>query len=173
MMRRYFTRAGARRVGVSSASSCCLFLCLTAISQAATVGVEPDPVDPANLERIHFAAAAGERNSLLIRGRFVPTGDPIAPFRATWTFHDLGADVEPGASCVSLDAHTVECAARPYEISKVHVTLGDLDDELTVSADTPQSATFTDVHAGGGNDRLASMIANATALHGDADDDEL
>jgi hypothetical protein len=173
MVHRGFTRSRARRAGASSASACCLVLGFAASSQAATVAVEPDPLDPRNLERLRFAAAADERNALSITARLVPSGDATESLRSTWTFHDPGAAVRAGASCVSIDAHTVECAAPPYSINRVFVTLGDLDDELIVGADTPESSTFTVVHAGDGDDRLTSTMATTAALHGNAGADQL
>jgi hypothetical protein len=113
-----------------------------------------------------FVAGRGERNATVVQAAYAGT---------PWTVRDTGAVIIPGEGCTAHDAHTVSCAAPPTNMFDVliaaDVSLGDLDDRVTL--EQPDQAGFFKLFAAGGdgNDTLSSQ--GGGALNGGAGDDIL
>ena len=122
---------------------------------AATVTVRPDldtvwegSSEPA-YDEVHYVAAPGERNRLLVAyagdARSVVVSDP-------------GATIAASGSCVAIDAHTARCTARPGArvewLQSTRAELGDLDDELRTTRPGPAPIGGVVADGGSGDDLL-------------------
>ena len=130
-------------------------LVLPAAASAATVTVRPDPDTvpegggaPA-YDEVHYVAAPGERNRLLV----AYAGDA-----ASVTVTDPGATITALGSCVSVDAHTARCVAREDRgvkwLQSTRVDLGDLDDEVRTTRPGPAPIGGVVADGGPGDDLL-------------------
>ena len=130
-------------------------LALPAVASAATVTVRPDPDTvpeqggaPA-YDEVHYVAAPGERNRLLV----AYAGDAESV-----TVTDPGAIITALGSCVSVDAHTARCVAREDSgvrwLQSTRVLLGDLDDEIRTTRPGPAPIGGVVADGGPGDDML-------------------
>jgi len=105
-------------------------LLLPAAASAATVTVEPSPDQ--NADEVHYIAASGERNDLLV----AYAGDARSV-----TVTDPGATIAPSGSWSAVDAHTAICVRRPETFSEylqaTRAELGDGDDRLATTRPGP------------------------------------
>jgi hypothetical protein len=80
-----------------------------------------------------FAGAPGERNLVGLQAIV-----DAVPGGFSWLVDDAGAPLVAGVGCVSLDIHTARCeeaADLTSSLPLASVALGDMDDNLTASAD--------------------------------------
>jgi RTX calcium-binding nonapeptide repeat (4 copies) len=137
--------------------------CLASAADAAVVSVQPQR--GVYGDEVVFAAAAGEVNSVLLRY----TADDSDPSRPTayWTAVDTDSPLVAGDSCQAIDVHAVRCQQRPASTARVE--LGDLDDRLTVEAN---SETEVVADGGAGRDHLTG-IDGGYGFDGGPGDDQL
>ena len=172
--------AGMRSVGVGCQSAACCILTLALPSAAGAASVEVRTNPNAGRDEVFYVAAAGERNALRIHSQIMSPG-PSG--RQLWTFHDSGAVVSAGESCVGVDEHTAQCSARPYPASEptffqslelARVVLGDLNDELAVDLERESGVIAAEITASGGSgDDQLSVSAGRGVLSGDSGNDRL
>ena len=162
-------RGIGRRV-VAALVVCGIFPAIAPVARAATVDVghEGDPSATFPEYVVHFQAAAGELNDVLLFAE-VRTGGTV-------TVRDAGAVVVPGASCESLDAHTARCRVRFGSRLSARVALGDMNDTLRTGAD-PEHGGHNGIsviaNAGPGDDVLDARHASQALLDGGGGRDQL
>lgn len=145
-----------------------LALPATAAGSTVTVRSDPETVDEiggvAFSDEVYYVAASGEANDVLVA---------YAADAKSVTVTDPGATVTASGSCVSVDAHTARCTARPKTqndlLRGTRVELGDSDDGV---ATTPASIGGVDADGGPGDDRLEGG-AGPDELHGGGGTDTL
>ena len=149
-------RDGRRVWGAGIATLAALAaLALPAAASGATVTVRPDPDTvpegggPPAYDEVHYVAAPGERNRLLVA---------YAADATSVTVTDPGAAITAMGSCVSVDAHTARCVAREDRgirwLQSTRVALGDLDDEIRTTRPGPAPIGGVVVDGGPGDDLL-------------------
>jgi hypothetical protein len=139
---------------------------------AATVSVRPGP--SGGSDEVHYVAAAGEANRLLVS---------YAGDARSVTVSDPGAVIVAVAPCVSVDASSARCTKRPQASSdflqSTRADLGDRDDEVRTFRPTPfpiggviaDGGPGDDLLDGGaGPDRLDGGGGTDTLLGGDSSD---
>jgi hypothetical protein len=163
-----------RKLRIVALAAVALLLLLPGLARAAAVHVAPAPAPrhPGNSvygsfeDAVYYQAGPGEANRLVVSSGRDVDGFPDI------TVHDPAADVQAGAQCTSLDAHTAVCTrSASRAIGVTEARLGDGDDELRVSelgAFNPQVNGFggpgddllqggpvrDELDGGGGRDRL-------------------
>jgi hypothetical protein len=151
-------RSRRRRAARAAGAAAVVALGLPSGAGAATVHVGTAPEarfapygSYAESEAVFYVAAPGERNRLLVA---------YARDALSVTVTDPGAVVEAGESCVSIDAHTARCRARPDPVGTgphlqhAEADLGDLDDELRTDRPTPYPIGGVAARGGPGDDLL-------------------
>jgi Ca2+-binding RTX toxin-like protein len=115
------------------------------------------PTDGGTL--FHYTAEPGEMNQV-----------EASIAAGTVTIRDTGASITAGDGCVSVDAHEVNCDLGINDF--LGMTLGDLDDSLTLLGEGPQ---FWLVTGGGGADTLVDSCSAGCGfpMHGGAGNDTL
>jgi RTX calcium-binding nonapeptide repeat (4 copies) len=147
--------AGAVRLGVAVVVACGA---LATGAHAASVALVRDGVADPDLDRyaLSFQAAPGEANRLTLS----QSADGLS-----WSFHDAGAVMVPGANCAAAPDAGVVCALAPTVYYRALVTgrvdLGDADDTAEVATQTRQ-----EIDAGSGDDALTLHAGSGTVSLG-------